>query len=87
MVMSINIVKQEKDFVEIEYDGDVHTVLNLLKRELLDNKDVVFAGYTRPHPLEAKGKLVVRTKGSEAMKAVKSAVSSVQKNIKSLAVK
>ena len=41
-----------------------HTLANLLRSYLLENKSVIFAGYKVPHPLEPHFVLKVQTNGS-----------------------
>ena len=41
-----------------------HTLANLLRSYLLENKFVIFAGYKVPHPLEPHFVLKVQTNGS-----------------------
>ncbi len=41
-----------------------HTLANLLRSYLLENKSVIFAGYKVPHPLEPYFVLKVQTNGS-----------------------
>jgi DNA-directed RNA polymerase subunit L len=49
-----------KDFTFIFLNSG-HTIGNLLQKELLKNDQVVFAGYTVPHPLETTMKVRVIT--------------------------
>ncbi len=85
--MELNIINNEESLVEIEFEGEAHTMLNLIKKELLDDKNVTFAGYNKPHPLENKSKLVVKTKKKDGLKAVKKAVKKARKGLKSLSIK
>ncbi|KAG8755664.1 DNA-directed RNA polymerase II core subunit [Serendipita sp. 396] len=51
-----------------------HTLANLLRTQLLEDKNVIFAGYKVPHPLEPYFLLKVQTNGSVTPSiAVKSA--------------
>lgn len=47
-----------------------HTLGNALRRALLLRKEVVFAGYSIPHPLEPRIHLTVHTKGITARQAL-----------------
>jgi DNA-directed RNA polymerase II subunit RPB11 len=40
-----------------------HTMGNLLQKELLQNPEVLFAGYLVPHPLETKMRVRIKTTG------------------------
>ena len=82
--MNLNIDNSEKNFLELSFDGDAHTILNLLKRKLLDNKDVTFVGYNKPHPLMKDSKFILRTKSKNPKKLIKEAINDLVKEIKSL---
>ena len=40
-----------------------HTLGNMLRMKLLEDQDIIFAGYRHPHPLETFIELKVRTNG------------------------
>jgi DNA-directed RNA polymerase subunit L len=44
------------------FENEDHTLGVLLQQELLENRDVVFAGYIAEHPLEKVIKLKIQTK-------------------------
>lgn len=85
--MNLEIIKSEKNFLELKYTGDAHTILNLIKRRLLEDKSVEFAGYNKPHPLKEESVLVIRTKKGNPEKTLKNAVKSIVKDLQSLTVK
>jgi DNA-directed RNA polymerase subunit L len=73
--MKINIVKQEDKYMEMEFSGEGHTLLNLLQESLLEDSNVEMAGYSKPHPLMDRSKLFIRLKrGERHLDAVKKAV-------------
>lgn len=73
--MKINIVKQEGKYLEMEFSGEGHTLLNLLQDNLLEDKNVEMAGYSKPHPLMDRSKLFIRLrKGEKHIDAVKKAL-------------
>jgi DNA-directed RNA polymerase subunit L len=73
--MKINIVKQEDKYMEMEFSGEGHTLLNLLQESLLEDGNVEMAGYSKPHPLMDRSKLFIRLKrGERHLDAVKKAV-------------
>lgn len=73
--MKVNVVKQEGNYMEMEFSGEGHTLLNLLQESLLEEEDVEMAGYSKPHPLMDRSKLFVRLKeGEDHLDAVKRAV-------------
>ncbi len=73
--MKINIAKQEGKYMEIEFSGEGHTLLNLLQDSLLEDKNVEMAGYSKPHPLMDRSMLFIRLKrGQRHLDAVRKAV-------------
>jgi DNA-directed RNA polymerase subunit L len=73
--VKINIVKQEGKYMEMEFSGEGHTLLNLLQDSLLEDKNVEMAGYSKPHPLMDRSTLFIRLKrGARHLEAVKKAV-------------
>ena len=72
--MKINITIQEGDYMEMEFNGEGHTLLNLLQSNLLKEKQVEMAGYTVPHPLMDKAMLFIKLKrGKTHLKTLKKA--------------
>lgn len=73
--MKINIVKQEGKYMEMEFSGEGHTLLNLLQDTLLEDSNVEMAGYSTPHPLMDRSKLFIRLKrGERHLDTIKKAV-------------
>jgi len=73
--LKINVVRQEGGYMEMEFSGEGHTLLNLLQESLLEDENVEMAGYSKPHPLMDRSKLFVRLrKGENHLDAVKKAV-------------
>ncbi len=73
--MKINIVKQEGKYMEMEFSGEGHTLLNLLQDSLLEDKNVEMAGYSKPHPLMDRSNLFIRLRrGQRHLDAVRKAV-------------
>jgi DNA-directed RNA polymerase subunit L len=60
--MKLNIIKQEGDTLEIEFSGEGHTLLNLIQSNLLEDRNVEMAGYTKPHPLMDRSRLFIKLK-------------------------
>jgi DNA-directed RNA polymerase subunit L len=60
--MKLNITKEEEGYIEVEFGGESHTLLNLLQTSLLEDPAVEMAGYTRPHPLMDRSRLFIRLK-------------------------
>jgi len=73
--LKVNVVRQEGGYMEMEFSGEGHTLLNLLQESLLEDENVEMAGYSKPHPLMDRSKLFVRLrKGENHLDAVKKAV-------------
>ncbi len=68
--MNVKILKQGENHLELEIKGEDHTLCNLLKKALLKNKDVVFAGYKIEHPLLSEPHLYISTNGNVSPKEV-----------------
>jgi DNA-directed RNA polymerase subunit L len=72
--MKINITKQEKGYIEFDFSGESHTLLNLLQSSLLEDAKVQLAGYSRPHPLMDRSRLFIKlNKGNDMLGALKRA--------------
>ncbi len=72
--MKINVVKREGGYMEMEFSGEGHTLLNLLQENLLEDGNVEMAGYSKPHPLMDRSKLFIRLRqGEDHLDAVKKA--------------
>jgi DNA-directed RNA polymerase subunit L len=72
--MKINITKQEKGHIELEFSGESHTLLNLLQSSLIADPKVELAGYSKPHPLMDRSKLFITLKrGNKMLDALKRA--------------
>ena len=63
--MKINIVKQEGGYMELDFSGEGHTLLNLLQSSLLEDPEVEMAGYSKPHPLMDRAKLIIKLRRGE----------------------
>jgi DNA-directed RNA polymerase subunit L len=63
--VKLNIIKEEEGYVEVEFGGESHTLLNLLQSSLLEDPAVEMAGYTHPHPLMDRSRLFIRFKGKK----------------------
>src|SRR5512137_2423925 len=60
--MKLNLIKEEERYIEVEFGGESHTLLNLIQTSLLEDPAVEMAGYTRPHPLMDRSRLFIRLK-------------------------
>lgn len=72
--MKINITKREPGYVEFDFSGEGHTMLNLLQSSLLEDKNVEMAGYSKPHPLMDRSRLFLKLKkGDDILEVMKKA--------------
>lgn len=72
--MKINIIKREKGYIEFDFSGEGHTLLNLLQSSLLEDAKVQLAGYSKRHPLMDRSKLFINlSKGDDVLGALKRA--------------
>jgi DNA-directed RNA polymerase subunit L len=76
--MEINILKNSKNEIEIEFDN--LTLAELLRVYLNRDSSVTFAAWKREHPTE-KPKLLVKTEGKTVKKAISDAVDSATKEL------
>jgi len=63
MAMNIHIVKNTAKELELDIEGEGHTLCNPLREILFEDTHLTFAGYSVPHPLERSAKFIVRTDG------------------------
>lgn len=82
--MEVNILNEEKDFIELEVKEESHTLCNSLREALNENDSVSFAAYSIKHPLVSSPILVVKTKEGKPRKAIERAVSSLRAQIKDI---
>ena len=81
--MKLNIAKEEENYIELEFGGEGHTLLNLLQTSLLEDPEVEMAGYTRPHPLMERSRLFVRLKKKgNAKEVIKRAADNAEAKLK-----
>lgn len=65
-----------------------HTLGNLIRCRLLEEKRVVFAGYRIPHPLETRMEIKVQTTGDSLspQEALKGAIVAIDRDLKDLQI-
>ena len=78
--MEINILEEKAKRLVFELKGEDHTLCNVLREELWNDKSVTVAAYNISHPLVGIPKFFVETDGSkEPRKALKDAISRLKK--------
>jgi DNA-directed RNA polymerase subunit L len=76
--MELNILKDEKDEIEVEFDN--LTMAETLRVYLNNDSSVTFAAWRRRHASE-NPVLLVKTKGKTARKAISDAISHITKEL------
>lgn len=74
--MEINIIKKEKNYIEIELDN--LTIAELLRDMLWQDKSTQLAAWKREHPSK-NPHLILRTEGKEAKRVLLDTIERVQK--------
>jgi len=77
--MEIKILEDKKKRLVFELVGEDHTLCNLLREELWNDKDVTVSAYNISHPLIGIPKFIIETKDEEPKKALKDAISRIGK--------
>lgn len=78
--MEIAVLEEGKHKLIIELKGEDHTLVNALKKELWNDKNVKTAGYTVNHPSIGIPRLVVETTGEDPRKALVEAAKRLKKD-------
>ncbi|RLE50822.1 MAG: DNA-directed RNA polymerase subunit L [Candidatus Methanomethylicota archaeon] len=77
----VKIIKHTDTSVELEVEGEDHTLCNVLCKELFNDKHVIYAAYHIDHPLVGKPKIYVETDGSkDPIKAIIEASERIKAN-------
>lgn len=71
--MELTILKKTDKEINIKVAGETHTLLNLLKTALLNNKHVEIATYDIKHPTISEPVLFVRTDGADPIDVIEKA--------------
>ncbi|MBN1683077.1 DNA-directed RNA polymerase subunit L [Candidatus Bathyarchaeota archaeon] len=80
--MKINVVKEEENYIEAEFGGEGHTLLNLVQSSLLEDPNVEMAGYTKTHPLMDKSILFIKMRnGKNPYDALKKATENAEQKL------
>lgn len=82
--MEINVLQKTKTKLRIEIKGEDHTFLNILKKELYNDKAVKYAGYRIAHVHVGIPELIIETENKDPKKVLLDAVSRLKKLDKEL---
>ena len=82
--MEINILESTKTKLRLEVKGEDHTFMNILKKELYNDKALKYAGYKIGHIYAGVPELILETEGKDPKKVLLEAVSRLRKLDKEL---
>ncbi len=82
--MEITVLEYTKTKIRIQIKGEDHTFLNLLKKELYEDKAVKYAGYKIEHTHVGIPELILETEDKDPKKVLSDAVSRLKKLDKQL---
>ncbi len=78
--MEINVLEEKAKRMVFELKGEDHTLCNVIREELWNDKAVTVSAYTISHPLVGIPKFIIETNGDkEPRKALKDAISRLKK--------
>ena len=78
--MEINVLEEKKKKMVFELKGENHTLCNVLREELWNDKAVTVSAYNISHPLIGVPKFIVETDGEkEPRKALKETITRLKK--------
>ncbi len=63
--MKLKVVRKTEDQLELEVEGEDHSLCNAIRKSLLEDKHVTYASYRIEHPLISHPVISVRTDGKE----------------------
>lgn len=82
--MKINVLKDETNELQIEFETHDVTIPDMIASKLLENDDVAFAGVGKDHPEVGKPKLTIKTNKKKAKDALLKAIEELDEEISSL---
>ncbi len=77
--MELTIINKTKNEINLRVAGETHTLLNMLKTALLNNKHVEIATYDIKHPTISEPVLFVRTDGADPIDVITKASKEITK--------
>jgi len=79
--MNIKTIGKGKNKLRIEFEDETHTLLNLLRKALWNQK-VDYAAYEKKHPFLEKPILVIETEKKDPVNALKAAAREIENQTK-----
>jgi len=77
--MEVNILKEEKDVLQIEISQEGHTLCNLIRKELWNDSNTEISSYNIKHPIVSSPVLNVVSSKAKPRKLLQGAIDSVKK--------
>jgi DNA-directed RNA polymerase subunit L len=82
--MEIEVLKEEKHELQIQFSEIDHGFLNLIKEAIWQQSGVELASFRLEHPEVGKPFFILKTKGKEAKKVWNSAVEAINEQLEKL---
>lgn len=82
--MEIQILKEDKDSIELKIVGEGYTLCNVLRSELCESEDTSFASYNLKHPLVSSPVFDLKTKKGKPRKVLLDGSQSLKDKVKQL---
>lgn len=73
--MDLELIRKDKNVLEFKIKGERHSIPNLLKSKLAEDKSIEFVAYKLEHPTENDALFIVKTKEEKPEKVIKKACS------------
>jgi len=82
--MEVKILSEDKGLLQIEIEGESHTLCNVIREELWNFEDTSSASYNIKHPQISNPVLAVKSKKGKPKKLILDAVASLKEKTKKL---
>ena len=82
--MEIEVLKEEKDELQLKFSETDHGLLNMIKEALWKQSGVEMAAFKLEHPEVSKPVFLLKTKGKDAKKVWNSAMDSLSEDLEKL---
>ena len=77
--MEVNVDLKDKHHAELTFTGEDISMLNMIKKLLIDDSDVDFIGVIQPHPELPEIKMIIKVKKGNPVSMVEKAAQKVAK--------
>ncbi len=82
--MEIEVLKEEKDELQLTFSETDHGLLNMIKEALWKQAGVEMAAFKLAHPEISRPVFLLKTKGKDAKKVWNSAIDSLSEDLEKL---